>query len=289
MLWAILSFFSAVTQSSGNALIKDLTKKISILVLFFSTIIFFTPILLVLMFFTDIPKIDYIYIILTIISAVLVLIGNIFYFKSLKESPMSLCMPLLALTPFFLLILSMIFLKEIPNIYGIIGILLVVFGSYFLNLKDIKQGIFKPFKAIFTGKGASLALLGSSLFAISSTIDKRNLNLTNPIFYLSSKFFVFLIVFIIIFIKKKPNIKNIKSNWKKVLLLNILSVISQFCLIFAMSLGYISYVISIRRSSILFDVGYGHFVFKEKETKQRFIGAVVILIGLVMITFFTNV
>ena len=54
----------------------------------------------------------------------------------------------------------------------------------------------------------------------------------------------------------------------------------------AINLVEVSYMISVKRLSILFGVIYGVVFFKETNIKERFLGATVMVSGIIMITVF---
>jgi uncharacterized membrane protein len=54
----------------------------------------------------------------------------------------------------------------------------------------------------------------------------------------------------------------------------------------AISLIEVSYMVSVKRLSILFGVIYGVMLFKETNIKERFLGATVMVSGIIMIAVF---
>jgi uncharacterized membrane protein len=54
----------------------------------------------------------------------------------------------------------------------------------------------------------------------------------------------------------------------------------------AISLIEVSYMISVKRLSILFGVLYGVMFFKETNIKERFLGATVMVSGIILISIF---
>jgi len=53
----------------------------------------------------------------------------------------------------------------------------------------------------------------------------------------------------------------------------------------AMSLANVAYMISIKRTSLLFSILYGHLLFKEGKIAEKVLGAIIMLIGFVLIVF----
>ncbi|MBU0756576.1 MAG: DMT family transporter, partial [Nanoarchaeota archaeon] len=283
----ILTFISAIFDSTGNVFLKKLTKGIDTYSILLTFMISWTPVMIVLYLLSEPAKVTLLFLILSAAAAFLIIISNIIYIAAMRIGNLSLIMPLMSLTPFFVTIFSFFLNKEIPTPIGLFGIFLIVMGCYVLNIKNAKKGFLEPFKKIWSDKPAKMAVFSTILFAISLTIDKYNINLTNTFFYFSYKWIFTTLIFLIILTRVKINFKGIKENWKPVIASNGIKILAEILGMYAMGLYYVTYVTAVKRSSVLFDVLYGHFVFKEKETKQRLLGALVIVAGLIMIAFFS--
>jgi uncharacterized membrane protein len=46
----------------------------------------------------------------------------------------------------------------------------------------------------------------------------------------------------------------------------------------------VAYVISIKRTSVIISILFGYLIFKEKGIKERLLGAVIMVIGVLFIT-----
>lgn len=64
-----------------------------------------------------------------------------------------------------------------------------------------------------------------------------------------------------------------------------MAVLTLFHMI-AVSMTLVAYAIAIKRTSILFTVLWGALLFKEKNFKERLIGAAIMLAGVLLITLF---
>ena len=51
----------------------------------------------------------------------------------------------------------------------------------------------------------------------------------------------------------------------------------------AISLTLVTYVIAIKRTSVIMSVLWGAIIFKEKGIKERLVGAVIMVLGVVLI------
>ena len=51
----------------------------------------------------------------------------------------------------------------------------------------------------------------------------------------------------------------------------------------AMNLTKVAYMISVKRLSLIIGIMYGYFLFREENIKERLLGAVLMLIGFVLV------
>jgi len=175
--------------------------------------------------------------------------------------------------------------RETPNSYlGYGGIILIVIGTYILNLDSSNKSFLGPFKALFRSIGAKCALGAAFIMSIMANMFKIGILNSNVVFYIVLVNLMISIFFIPYIIKKLDKIVfQIKSRLKEVVILGIAKTIMEISAGFALVYAIVPYVISLKRSSILFGMGYSYFMFKEKHIKGRLLGAVVMLSGAVMI------
>jgi len=96
----------------------------------------------------SIPLLGSQYWIALLVDGTLNVIATILQLKAIKISDLSLTIPLLAFTPLFLLFISPLILGQYPTPLGIIGVILIVIGSYVLNIQRRNAGYLAPFKAM---------------------------------------------------------------------------------------------------------------------------------------------
>lgn len=206
--------------------------------------------------------------------------------KALKISPLSLITPLSAFTPLFLLITSPLMLGEVPNSAGIAGVVIVVVGMYFLSIKDVKQGYLAPFKAITKEKGAILALIVAFLYSIGSNLVKIGIQHSNPFFFsLTTSTFLSSVSFPIVLAKSSISLRAVKSNSSILFLLGVVNAFQYVFTMQAIEIAFVPYVIAIRRTVVVLATTlFGYFFLKEKRILERLAGALIMVIGILLIT-----
>jgi uncharacterized membrane protein len=225
--------------------------------------------------------------VITFLAVPLDIIAVLLYIRAIKVSPLSLTLPFLSLTPIFLIVTSYIILGEKPDKFGFIGIMLVVIGAYLLNAHTISQGFLAPFKAIAKEKGSVLMIIVAFIFSIGACLGKIAVQHSSPAFF--SVIYIFLLslfLFIIISFKSKHFLSKSISRPVPFIFIGMLIAIMIITHLKAISLIEVSYMVSVKRLSILFGVLYGFMFFKEANIKERFLGATVMVSGIIVIAAF---
>jgi drug/metabolite transporter (DMT)-like permease len=285
MIGLIFAFLSSITESLKDVITKINVKKIDEYITAWSLKLFALIVITPFMLYFGVPKINNLFWYAALISGTLVSITTVIYTKALKLSPISLTMPMINFTPVFLLITSPLILNEFPDSYGLIGVLLIVVGSYMLNIKNLKKNFLYPLKSLFKEQGSKLMLFAAFIFSIVSNVDKIGIKNSTPIFFVFASTMVSAIILtLIVLIKSRKNINQIPKNVKKLSILGMISGISNILIFIAYSITLVIYALSIRRLSTLFSTLYGGMFFKEKDVKWRFLGVCTMILGVIFIT-----
>lgn len=307
MSWVILSLLTAFSQSLKDVLSKKKLHRIdeysvSFLMGIFSII--FDFVFLILITNTplkelfpnsasvfSIPRFDEIsptFWKTLIINGTLNLFATVIYLKAIKNSDLSVTIPMLAFTPVLLIFTSPIILgkSELPNLTSIIGIILVVFGSYLLNIKERRLGFWKPFHALIEEKGPKLMLLVAFVWSITSIYDKVGSIETSSIFWtLSVHLYINLSLGIILIFRKLKKIEVFKFNHvTEIIPIGLFSSLTSLFQMTAVQLALVANVISIKRTSIVMTTIFGYLFFKEKNIASRILGASMMVLGVIFIT-----
>jgi drug/metabolite transporter (DMT)-like permease len=106
-------------------------------------------------------------------SVVLNIAANLLFFSALRNSQLSVTIPLLSLTPVFTTLLAIPMLGEVPTLRQWLGILLVVAGAFVLNLPA--DGSYSPSamaRAWIGERGAGLMVLVALFWSLTGPFDK---------------------------------------------------------------------------------------------------------------------
>lgn len=285
MLWLILSLFSALSQSARDLFSKKCLQHLNEYVVAFSRPLFSSLFSLPLLFFTEIPNLDTTFWLIILFNSSLMSAALILYLRAIKSSPISLTVPMLAFTPLFLLITSPLILREFPSFLGMTGIILIVSGTYTLSIKDVSRSYLAPFKALVKEKGPLIMFFVAIIFSVTANLIKIGIQHSNTLFFLIvSNAFTCGFLFPVMLTKSKRTMKGIGINLKVLFTIGLFNILMQIFVLKAMELTIVSYVVSVKRTTIIFSTLYGYFFFKEKRIIERLIGASVMILGVLLIS-----
>ena len=285
MLWLILSLLTALAVASQDAWVKKHFSHLSAYDMLAFPFVFSLPLFAIALPFVPVPLLDQTFYWSFAVSLPLNFLPFFLYMKAIRTSALSLTLPYLAFTPGFMIFTGYVFLDEIPNISGIVGILVTCAGGYVLNLKQGKQSALAPFKAIFKETGSWLMIIVAFLFSISAVIGKKAILHSSPIFFTMTFFAVLALVSLTVLLAMgKIRLRTFTADWVKGLIAGGLFFAHALCHGYAISLTKAAYMISVKRLSALIGILYGGLFFDEKHITIRFVGACLMLSGAVLIT-----
>ncbi len=285
MTWLILGIFTAFFEAVKDVFSKQNLKQSDEYVvawsLAFFSVIFLTPWVI----YTGIPALNTQFWISLLIGGSINAVTTLLYIKAIKVSDLSLTVPLVALTPLFMLLTSPLIVGEYPKFFDYIGILLIVAGSYLLNIKKKSQGYLAPFKALLNEPGPKFMLIVAFLWSITSNFDKIGVKNSSPIFWLFSLFGTMTILLLPVLLQKTPNpSRKIIKQLPMLAAMGFFNAVGVLCQMQALTLTLVVQVIAIKRTSVLMGVLFGHFIFKEKDIQQRLLGAGIMILGVFFIS-----
>ncbi|WP_428564924.1 MAG: EamA family transporter [Solidesulfovibrio sp. DCME] len=209
------------------------------------------------------------------------------YGLALKAGDLSLTLPMLAFTPLFLLVTSPLTVGEFPEPGGLCGIALVVGGAYVLNLRERRHGLLGPIRALVTNAGSRLMLAVAVIWSIGANIDKLGLAESSPLFWGASVYTATTLALAVGMARRwpAPPGRFFRVTWP-LAVAGLLEAVGIVCQMQALPLTQVSYVIAVKRLSIVFGVLLGAAVFREPDLRHRLPGALLMVAGVFFIAVF---
>ncbi|MDD5438825.1 MAG: EamA family transporter [Candidatus Omnitrophica bacterium] len=209
--------------------------------------------------------------------------------ETLNEGEISVVYPITRCTPIFLIFWSYFVAHEKMTLWGVAGILLVIVGTFSIQLDrhNMKKALTAIFR--FTSYPVRMAWVVAVITALYSIVDSKGVSFINAFVYLYVTYFLsilFHMIFIFRNIKKEEIMAEWRGNTAKIILAGFVSLFGYLLMLLAFTTERVTYLLAIRQSSVVFGVLLGIAVLKEKNKFIRFSSTIVIYAGICLIALF---
>jgi drug/metabolite transporter (DMT)-like permease len=283
--WFLLALLTALFYGAQSAYLKGVLAEVDKLLVAWGIFAFALPIFVGMLAFEGLPAVaGSFYWALGVSLGVNVIAWPLFV-RAVQISDISLVMPLVALTPVFVIGVEFVLLGELPSGTGLWGILLITLGAYVLNINRQTAGLLEPLTSLASDRGALYMLLVAALWSVSATVEKIAVGSSSPDFYLTSLGLGFSLVFVVVLaFRVEAPLKNLRTHWLKLAGAGILTgLMAVFQMRAIAETPLVNYVISIKRAGMLVSVLAGWLIFGEENILFRAFGAVLMIAGVVLI------
>ena len=196
--------------------------------------------------------------------------------------------PLFLMSPMITALLGFVFLKEHLTDYEILGMLLLLLGTYILETRHFfHAGEF--FANLFGDKYARVIMGGLLIYGFTSIGDRIILAYweVEPLLYVAlAQIFIALIFLLFTLVRNGslvPAFSIFKTNWKSIVLVAILTSAYRFMQAEATALAAVGLVVAIKRSSTLFTTLIGGELFHDHGLLRKTIACLIMIIGVCFI------
>ncbi len=284
MLWFILGLLTGLASASQDAWVKGQFGD-SVYEMLAYPLLYSLPMLALAMFIVAVPPLDSVFWWTVIVALPVNAVGFYLYMWAIQASPLSLTLPYLSFTPVFMFVTSPLLLGEIPNIWGVLGVCIIVAGSYVLNIDPATYTLFSPFKAYIKEKGVLVMLMVALVYSVAAVLGKKAI-LHSSVMFFTLTFFLVLNIAMLLILVIAGKIRPTRMTGKPVqgLVAGALFFTHLVCHGWAISMTKAVYMISLKRMSILFGVIYGGLFFSERHLGYRLIGAGLMVFGAALIS-----
>lgn len=216
-------------------------------------------------------------------------LGNGFLVKALQKGDLSVLGPINSYKSVVGIIGGIFLLDEIPNIWGILGMALIVYGSYFVL--DTTNERFSW--ALLKKTEIQFRIWAMILTAIEAVFIKKVIQASTATSAFISwcwfgAFFSFLLLFVYRLNLRNEFHKVCKSDLPKYFLLVLCVGIMQFTTNYTFDHMPVGYALSLFQLSVLISVLLGHRIFKEIGIRKKLVGSLIMIIGSVIIILAKN-
>jgi len=272
---------AAMMHTTWNLLVKRAKEKqVFIWCSLISGIIIFSPLLLIspLSLISIWPFI--------ISSAIVEAIYYITLIRAYENGDFSLVYPMArGAAPAFLLVWATFFLGERPRLFGIVGILLLVFGLIIVGGKTW----WTLRKASGLSKSAlTLALGVACCISIYTAIDGAAVHHVSPLPYTVLVIALATVFITPVVMKRYGNdaiLEEWRHNWIRIVLVGLFTLLAYILALKAYTITRVSYAGSVREISVVFAAFVGWRWLGENFGVIRLVGSIFIFVGILVIAF----
>ncbi|ESA37805.1 membrane protein [Leptolyngbya sp. Heron Island J] len=286
MLWLMLASGTALCEALKDATGKQALKSLDE----YSVLLGFTSvgalIMGLLMLATEgLPTLGPDFGLALLIGGGLNILAFTLYTRAIKIADLSLTVPLVTLTPLFLLVTSPLIVQEWPTELDAIGVILLIIGSYVLNLKPRDGFTLAPLRAMAVNSGSRMMIGVAFLWSITSNFDKVGTLNSSSLFWGMSLFGT-IAVGMVPFVAQRAwqqgagcVLGELRSQARFISLAGLFNSVGVTLQFIALTMAPVAQVIAVKRMSALISVGFGYLVFGEKGLKERLLGAAIMVSG----------
>lgn len=280
-----------VTNPLANVYQKQLALK-GINTLFINFLTYFTLSVLcgILLFFSHRPEPGSDFWIYAIMGGLAGALGNNFLIKALQRGDLSVLGPVNAYKSVVGIIVGILLLSEIPDVWGISGILLIIWGSYFVLETTDERFTWKLFK----NPAIQFRIWAMILTAVEAVFVKKVILASSTFLAFAGwcifgAFFSFLLLSVYR-VRLKKEIHNAVNRiylGKFALLVACVGTM-QYTTNYVLEHMPVGYALSLFQLSIIVSIFLGYKFFREKEIRKKIVGSVIMLAGSVLIILIKN-
>ncbi|MBW3001763.1 EamA family transporter [Candidatus Woesearchaeota archaeon] len=285
-LWLIFILISAVLGSIGllfkkKALKKEHTSEYlsAFKILELSFMLVFAPFIV---FKIPIQIVAFIFLISLTTAVALTYIA-----RSYRHTDLSVVAPLSNLTPLFLVILAFFLLGEHVSSKHLMGIGLLLFGTYYLEAEHHAGHWLSPVTNLFKTKNIGFLFFGFFLSAVIAMGEKFIIDSISPFtllfYHYSFQTFFFIAITVFFYGGFKDIIHAYKTSGKWILGNAIFANLSNLAYFFAISFTFVSLAAPVKKLSTLFTVVLSGRFFKEERIFHKALACCIMLAGVFVI------
>ncbi|RKY12622.1 MAG: hypothetical protein DRP65_00765 [Planctomycetota bacterium] len=287
MNWILLSLLSAISVATKNVITRKLSFRTDRSVILYAKYVFASIFAVLLLLVTGIPLIEPGFYYSIFLASVIDVIASWYFIQAVASAQLARTFPLVALTPIFLVGTSFFLLGEVPSFIGLIGIIAIVCGAYMLRSESIKVGLLEPFRLLLKEKASRNMLVAAFLFSFLAVFFKKAILNSSVYFALCITQLLAMLILSAVFVKRKTIAaiySKIKNNFGLLFLSGFVAFIAGLTLFAAFKIGLASYVVSIKRTSILFTIILGYIFFKEDHLIRSLLIGIIMALGILLIS-----
>jgi uncharacterized membrane protein len=224
--------------------------------------------------------------ILVALGAFCFVLYHLFNGRAYRGGDLSVVYPLSQTAMIYVPVWGVILLGERLSFPGVCGVLLVIFGTYSMQLQRLSfVELARPFRNL---KSPSVrnALAAGFIYSIGSIAEKSGVKNYSPLYF--TYILVLIMLFLMSFNIFRPKYRTqigaeLHEHWRLILCSGPIMMASFLTFRYGLNLSPVSYAVPVRQVSIVIGVLIGILFLKESYGRIRLVSAMFIMAGAVLI------
>ncbi len=211
-------------------------------------------------------------------------VGNAFLVKALHQGELSVLGPINSYKSVVGMIVGVVILREIPNLYGLLGVALIIGGSYFVLNTPEERFSWR----LFWRKDVRWRLYAMVFTAVEAVFIKKVILLSSAsVAFIIWCWFGALASFVVLLVFASPReLAMIKlKDVPNFLYVAICVGLTQYATNFVFDRMDVGYALALFQLSTIVSVFLGYKVFREQGICNKLIGSAIMIAGSVIIIF----
>lgn len=274
-----------ISNPLANVFQKQLTQnKISSLYINFTTYFLLSIASILLFFFSDWRVITYDSVFYAFLCGLLGAVGNGLLIKAFEKGDLSILGPINSYKSVVGLIFGVIILGEFPNLWGILGIVLIIGGSYFVLDTTDERFSWRLLK----NREIQYRIGAMVIAAIEAIFIKKTILLSSVTFsfvswcWFGALFSFFMVKIAGIRVTHEVQKIDYRLGVKFAFLVACIGLM-QFTTNYVFDHMVVGYALSLFQLSVIISIFFGYKIFKETNIKKKIIGSLIMIVGSVVI------
>lgn len=222
------------------------------------------------------------------IAAVLAVAGNALLVGALRAGDLSVLGPINAYKAVLSLALAVVLLGEVPTVFGLAGVVLILAGSYVVIDRAPGATRMGAFAQFAREPGVRLRFAALACSATEAVFLKRALLSATPLhaFLLWSVLglpVAGLAVVLLLRGAAAGQVRRFGGEWRTYLALAVTTGLMQLTTLLTFGTLQVGYSLALFQLSTLVSVYLGHRIFREGSLRRRLVGSAIMVVGAVLI------
>lgn len=220
------------------------------------------------------------------LGAVCFVLYHLFNGRAYRGGDLSVVYPLSQTSMVYVPVWGVVLLGERLSLPGVCGILLVIFGTYAMQMQRLSPGeLLRPFRNLKSPPVRD-ALTAGFIYSIGSIAEKTGVSDYSPLYF--TYVLVLIMLFLMSFNMFRPRYRpligaELRENWRLILCSGPVMMASFLTFRYGLNLSPVSYAVPVRQISIVIGVLIGILFLRESFGRIRLVSAILIMAGAVLI------